>query len=173
MKKISVALCLLLASSSAFANNTNFYNTGKGFIGPEIGIGGIGNVSIGVIGGYQFYFQEDWQFSGFRHGVRGFASANWTQYTNGFFSGTSYNGLFVQVGSDWTIDFNINDRFVYGAYVGLSLGYVGVFTNEVSPRSFLISGNLGGSVTIDKTHRLELALGSGFSVLALRYLYMF
>ncbi len=177
MKKLAMVACLLMVGvgGNALANSTNLYNTGKGFVGAEVGLGGIGNVSLGVVGGYQFYFKEAWQFGGFRHGVRGIGTLNWTQYNgNSFFSGSSYNGIFVQAGADWTIDFNIKDRFVWGAYAGLSLGYLGLFSNGVAGVTpFVVSGNLGASVTIDKTHRAELALGSGFSIIALRYLYMF
>lgn len=188
MKKVSAVLCVLFLASNAFAathsdskttkskhSNSNLgFGTGKGFIGGEVGLGGVGNVSIGVLGGYQYYFKPDWQFNGFRHGVRGIASLDWSQYSAlGFWSGTSYNAMSVQVGADWTIDFNPKDRYVWGAYVGLSLGYFKVFSTFIDPSTFVWSGNLGGSLTISNTHRFELSLGSGFYYFGLRYMYMF
>ncbi|RDU73376.1 hypothetical protein CQA66_01540 [Helicobacter aurati] len=155
----------------------NLFDNGFGFIGAEIGVGGLGNFSAGIMGGYQYYFPEEWQFHTFRHGVRGFVSANWLQYNyTSYLRDVNYSGLFIQAGADWTLEFNPQSNFVWGVFVGLSLGYLNIFSNDsffVHPRSFVVSGNGGGSLTMYKNHRVDLALGSGFSLFAVRYLFMF
>lgn len=139
------------------------YNTSNIFVGAEMGFGGASSVNIGAVGGYQYYFKPEWQFAGFRHGVRGIGSLNW-------FGGGS-GGLFMRFGADWTLEFNPTDRFVGGIFLGPSIGFIAPFGG--SSTSFAVSGNIGGSLNIDNTHRIELSLGGIFYVASFRYMYMF
>lgn len=153
------------------------YDTGMGFIGAEIGVGGIGDLSAGILGGYQYYFKEAWQFAGFRQGIRGIVSIDWSRYGYSYLRNSyNYNALFAQVGADWTLEFTPRSNFVWGVFIGLSLGYFKVFSNDsffVSPSAFIWSGNAGASLTMHKNHRIDLAFGSGTSIFAFRYLFMF
>ena len=153
---------LLFAAGSKRANVG--YDTSNIFAGAELGFGGYGSFNLGAVGGYQYYFKPEWQFAGFRHGVRGIGSINWLQYSSGA-------GLFMRFGADWTLEFNPQDRFVGGIFLGPSLGFIAPFNGFST--NFVVSGNIGGSLNIDNTHRIELSLGGIFYVASFRYMYMF
>ena len=116
-----------MLSATRFVINVGFrfislqYLIGKGFKfgGVELGAGGLGNFSLGAIGGYQHYFKEDLQFYTFRHGIRGYASVNWTQYDyNIWYIKDNYNALYVRAGADWTLEFNPKSDLVWGCLLG-------------------------------------------------------
>lgn len=161
--KCYFAVFCLLFSGLVFASGSKRgagYNTSNIFAGAEVGFGGYGSFNFGAVGGYQYYFKPEWQFAGFRHGVRGIGSINFNN-----------NGLFMRFGADWTLEFNPNDRFVGGIFVGPSLGFIAPFDGIST--NFRVSGNIGGSLNIDNTHRFELSLGGIFYVASFRYMYMF
>ena len=156
-------LCVLFFILSVFINaNDNRYGSGQVFVGPHIGFSGYSLLSAGVMAGYQYYFANDWQFSGFRQGVRGYANIS---YAAGSFSVP----LYVYGGADWTLDFNIKDDLIWGVFAGLGVGY-----NGPSPALPLgILAHIGGSLNIQNHHRFDLALGGLFNIISLNYLYMF
>ncbi|TLD97414.1 hypothetical protein LS71_001295 [Helicobacter jaachi] len=172
------ALLLGVFMATASLNAAEKSKDDKIFIGGEIGLGGLGDYGVGFMAGYQHYFPKEYYIANqFRHGVRGFFNANYTSIGYSYF-GRSYNygGFFASIGADYLFDFNPQDKVVWGVFGGLGLGYVKVFSNDwfyTAPASIGFDVRLGGSVVIDNTHRFELALGSGFSTLALRYLLLF
>lgn len=150
----------------------------KIFIGGEIGLGGFGTFSAGAIGGYMHYFPKQYYIADkFRQGVRGIVEVSYTAMSyNGYLGNTyNYGGVFAMAGADYLLDFNPKDKIVWGVFGGLGIGYVNVFSREwyASASSFGLDARVGGSVTIKEMHRFELALGSGFSTLGLRYLVLF
>lgn len=185
MKKFSVGLCALLFGSSVlFAapndaksatkssvksstkSSTKSADSGSGFAFAGVGLGLGGGayafgVSLGALGGYHYYFPSSIQLSNYRHGVRGYGALDWAYY--------GLNLIFVRAGADYVIDFTPNDRFVWGAFAGLQLGAAigggsGAFGWGV---------NIGGSLELQNKHRFEVALGYGFNLLNLRYIYKF
>lgn len=174
MKKIIFFIFLGFISSVFGADR--MYGKGQGFIGAEAGFGGVVDFNVGVVGGYQYYFKDDWQFSGFRHGIRGIGSIDFGQYAyNGYLSKYNYNLVAANVGADWTIEFTPDSKYNWGAFVGVGITYInGLNKNFLYPlNSIYASANIGGSLNIDNTHKLEIGLGSGLSVISFRYTYMF
>ncbi|MCI5787106.1 MAG: hypothetical protein MR025_06630 [Helicobacter trogontum] len=169
MKKCCLAIVCVLFSGLLFAAGSKKSNVGYGtsnvFAGAEVGFGGYGSFNLGVVGGYQHYFKSEWQFMGFRHGIRGIGTINWLQ------NSAAAAGLFMRLGADWTLEFNPQDRFVGGIFLGPSLGFIAPFNGLAT--NFVFSGNIGGSLNIDNTHRIELSLGAFFYVASFRYTYMF
>lgn len=176
MKKFHLVLCSVVASSAlAFADGKDDnlgFDTGRIFVGAELGLStyssnniiGAGvsgtGVNLGVIAGYHYYFPSSWQFADMRHGVRGYGTLNY-----GYIG---VNSMFLRAGADWTIDFTPHGRYVWGAFAGLSLGGV------ISSNSHLgWSANFGGSLELKNKHRFEAALGWGYNVITLRYIYKF
>lgn len=164
MKKLSIGLCALLVSGSLAHAASGSPGTGHGFVGVNLGLGGWGygsfGVGLGVLGGYHYYFPSNMQFGGFRHGVRGYGALDWAYY--------GWNFMFLRAGADWTIDFTPQSRYVWGAFAGFSLGGVLGYFN-----AFGWSFNVGGSFEMHNRHRFELALGWGYHVLSLRYIFKF
>ena len=149
----------------------------RAFLGPQIGFGGLGTINAGIIGGYMHYFGKDMQLEKFRHGIRGIGSANYYNYSYSYWGGKySYNGVYVQAGADYFIEFTPNQKTIWGLYTGLSLGYYYISSNDwwyTGASAIGWGWNGGGFAMIDRKHRFELALDSGFSAFALRYMYMF
>ncbi|AAP77401.1 hypothetical protein HEHE104102_04315 [Helicobacter hepaticus] len=182
MKKFSILFLSFIFISDIFAND--YYDTGRVFAGIELGGAGIADFSTGVIGGYAYYFPQSYQnLDSFRQGIRGIVGINWGLYRHSKLNPqgiswveTSSNALYTRIGVDWIIDFNPQDTFVWGAFAGLNIGYFKVFTSDFIPpthRGFNLEGHIGGSLTYNNMHRIELLLGWGYSRSALRYVYMF
>lgn len=180
MKKFSFKLCALLLGSSiglATLGNAKDIQNGSGYVfaGAELGLGnaywamtynpGAGfhvpfGVSLGALGGYHYYFPTSWQFSDFRHGIRGYGALDYGYYEASF--------MFIRAGVDWTIDFTPKGRYVWGAFGGFSVGGI------IGRNGFFGYGfNFGGSLEMLKQHRFEVSLGYGFQILNLRYIYKF
>ncbi len=174
MYKKNILKVLIIATMSV---SSMWANEDKVFVGAEIGLGGFGNFSIGGNAGYIHYFPKKYYIADkFRQGVRGVLEASYTSMSYSYFGGKySYGGVYIVGGADYLLDFNPKDKVVWGIFGGLGLGYVNVFSKEwyASASSFGFDFRFGGSATIDKTHRFELALGSGFSTLGLRYMLLF
>lgn len=98
MKKVLFGIFLALGIISASFGADRMYGKGQGFIGAEAGFGGVADFNVGIVGGYQHYFKEDWQFAGFRHGVRGVGSLNFGQYKRYSFSMTLLQLVLVRIG---------------------------------------------------------------------------
>lgn len=111
MKKWYLVVFCVLFSGLLFAADSKKvgYDTSNIFAGAELGFGGYGSFNLGAVGGYQYYFKPEWQFAGFRHGVRGIGSINWLQYSSGA-------GLFMRFGADWTLEFNPHKIDLSGAF---------------------------------------------------------
>ena len=62
-----------------------------------------------------------------------------------------------------------------GAFAGLGLVYVNGLNKDgwYPLNSIYVDGHIGGSLNIDNTHKLEVGLGSGLSLISFRYTYMF
>ena len=71
MKKTLFLIFISFGMLSSLFGADRMYGKGQGFIGAQAGFVGIADFSVGAVGGYQYYFQNDWQFAGFRHGIRG------------------------------------------------------------------------------------------------------
>lgn len=159
------------------------YGEGFVFVGPELNLGGLYQyggftMAVGANAGYQHYFKQEWQFAGFRHGVRGWGNLAYRLNTYGYGGyNYTYHGFHLRAGADWTLEFNPRDSVVWGVYTGLSLGYN--YYSADSDSYYSIGGfagawHIGGSVNIDTNHRFDVGLEVGtFSILTLRYLYMF
>ncbi|RDU60380.1 hypothetical protein [Helicobacter sp. MIT 14-3879] len=152
--------------------------TGKGFVGGEIGFGGITTFGVGVVGGYEYYFPRDWQFYKFRHGIRAIGGLNygidtystwWRNYT--------WHALSFQVGADYILDFTPTSDFNWGVFAGLNFGYHHLFYDKnvygYNFSAFLFGAHAGGSLTMYKHHKLDVQLGWGLGILTLRYTYLF
>lgn len=190
MKRLSIIAVLALAtcgtlqakSYSSEEYSKLLYGSGKGFVGPEIGIEN--GFNIGLTAGYQYYFRNDWQFAGFRQGIRGWGNVAYDyRYTTGC-SGfgciastggsQNYNGYRIRAGADWTLDFNPLDNAVYGVFTGLSLGWVELFHENSKDGNLGVAWSLGVSAALYNTHRFEIGVEVGpFSTVSFRYLYMF
>lgn len=182
MKRIATLFFCFVFASNASADD--YYDTGRIFVGVDVGAVGLADFSAGIIGGYQYYFTKSYQPNdAFRQGIRGIVGINWGSYTydrfnfdSARYSEVSSGSLYTRVGVDWSVDFNPRNKLVWGALAGLNIGYFKVFTNDSIPRThrgFNLEGHIGGSATYEDTHRLELLLGWGYSVLSLRYICMF
>ncbi|RDU58116.1 hypothetical protein [Helicobacter sp. MIT 99-5507] len=174
MKKILFSILFVFGLVSSSFGVDKMYGQGQGFLGAEVGFGGTTDFSVGVIGGYQHYFKESWQFAGFRHGVRGIGNISFGRYGGGFYN-TDYNLMAIGAGADWTIEFTPNSIYNWGAFAGLGLVYINALNKDgwYPLNSIYLDGHIGGSLNIANTHRVEVAIGSGLSVVSLRYMYMF
>ena len=174
VKKILFSIFLLVGVVSSSFGADRMYGKGQGFIGAEAGFAGLVDFNVGIVGGYQYYFQEDWQFAGFRHGIRGVGNISFGKY-NGGFRNTNYSVMAIGAGADWTIEFTPNSRYNWGAFAGLGLVYVNGLNKDgwYPLNSIYVDGHIGGSLNIDNTHKLEVGLGSGLSLISFRYTYMF
>lgn len=139
--------------------NHDLYGEDKVILGVNVGYWTSGYVNAGFVGGYHYFFPAKWQFAGFRHGIRGIGSMN---YVYAGKNGVSLSGMV-----DWSVDFNITDPIVWGSFVGLGIELIGANKIGLYP-----SGNIGGAITIDNTHRLELSVGYPRAV-NIKYLYLF
>lgn len=182
MKKLLAILALGIAfiSSANAASSIDakqaLFNTGKIFVGAEMGIGSAWypDFSIGVTAGYQHYFKEEWQFYKFRHGVRGYGNLAYV-YDNDKHNGRTFhnNGFHLRAGADWTLEFTPLDSTIWGVYTGLSVGVIHTNARYYNTH-FGYAWHIGGSVNIANTHRIDVGLEAGlFSILSIRYLYMF
>ena len=164
-------------SQTKGTKNTSNALRDRVFFGPQVGFGGLGTINAGIVGGYMHYFEGDMQLEKFKHGIRGIGSANYYRYSYSYLGGNyGYNGVYVQAGADYFIEFTPNQKTVWGLYAGLSLGYYYISSNDwwyTGASALGWGGNLGGFAILHRKHRFELALDSGFSLFALRYLYMF
>lgn len=158
--------------------------------------------SMGVTAGYQYYFKDAWQFAGFRHGVRGYGNLAYVyDYDNRYIGLDSYkggplrnygyqvfnnNGFHLRAGADWTLEFNPLDNVIWGVYTGFSLGWIQIFNDskfkdygdywlyDYNRSTFGVAWHIGGSVNIANQHRVDVGFEGGyFSILSVRYLYMF
>lgn len=172
MKKISFTLCSLLLGSSIGLATLGHAKAANGsgyvFAGGQLGLGGFFGIfefTLGGLGGYHWYFPDSWQFSSFRHGIRGYGALDWAYISRHIAA--------VRVGADWTIDFTPTGRYVWGAFGGFSIG--GVFGGY---NGFAWTGNMGASLEMLSKHRFELAykvdgLNLPYSLLNIRYIYKF
>ena len=163
MKKILFLIFISFGMLSSLFGADRMYGKGQGFIGAQAGFVGIADFSVGAVGGYQYYFQNDWQFAGFRHGIRGIGNIDLAKNNSSLFS--------IGAGVDWTIEFTPDSKYNWGAFAGLGLIYINGKNYIQDP--IALNANIGGSLNIDNTHKLELSFGSGLSLIAFRYLYMF
>ncbi len=173
MRKILFFIFILLSSTSILSSADKMYGKGQGFVGAEVGFGGVADLNTSAIGGYQYYFKDAWQFAGFRHGVRGIGSIGFGRYDGSF--NKNYSLLTIGAGADWTIEFMPHSKYNWGAFVGVGIVYINGINKDsnYSLDSVVGSVNIGGSLNIDNTHKLEVGIGSGPSLIAFRYIYMF
>lgn len=166
------------------------YGRGQAFVGAEVALvynrnyWGQYNFNAGVVGGYQYYFKEEWQFSSFRHGIRGYGNVSyatwdwtWSMITR---PEINFPALFVRVGADWTIEFNPKSKYVWGFFAGISFDYMLVLQKPrvwLDSNYFGVGNGIGASLNMLNHHKFELlsfysynGIGVNFS---LRYLFMF
>ncbi|MCH5313542.1 MAG: hypothetical protein J1E28_03975 [Helicobacter sp.] len=168
---LKVCVILALLGSQAWSKEDKIFG------GIQLGLGGVGDYDVGGIVGYMHYFPKKYYIADqFRQGVRGVFEVSYMQKSYNYWGGKyTYGSVYGVLGADYLLDFNPKDKFVYGIFAGLGLGYLNVFSKDwyASASAFGIDVRFGGSLTISQTHRFELALGSGYSLLGLRYMFLF
>ena len=172
MRKILFGVLFVLGLVSSSFGADKMYGKGQGFVGAEVGFAGFADYAVGVVGGYQHYFKESWQFAGFRHGIRGIGNISFGQWNGRYIN---YNLLSIGAGADWTIEFTPNSAYNWGAFAGFGLVYLNGLNKDYwyNLNSVHFEGRVGGSLNINNTHKVEVALGSGMSIISFRYLFMF
>ena len=156
------------------------------FAGTGVMGGGYGVIGAEVIAGYHYFFPKDMYIDGkIRQGLRAYASAGYSySQSSGYYWEYSDHYVPVVLGVDYTLEVNPHNKFVWGTYVGLGLGFVGRFhqAKDKFPTAYYDASYtsnrygvawdayVGGSLTIDNRHRFELDVGAGSSYFSLRYL---
>ncbi len=185
----NISLAFVLGLSAANVANAKEAKSGM-FIGAGAGLGGFGAgfLSAEAVIGYQHYFPKEYNIAGkFRQGIRGYGSVG---YSYGSDSGWgwdySYHFFPITANVDWTIEFNPKEKYVWGAFAGVGLGFQALITHHTDKdrwsgydASYSTSGfgaawgiQAGGSLTIENTHRIEAGLGVGNSIIGARYILM-
>ena len=168
------------------------FGRGQPFIGAEVALVYRRNYlwqynfNAGVVGGYQYYFPEEWQISGFRHGIRGYgnisyATWDWT-FDDVILPEINFPALFVRVGADWTLEFNPRSKYVWGFFAGISFDYMLVLQKPrglwlANSNRFGVGNGIGVSLNMLNHHKFELLSFYGYNGIginfSLRYLFMF
>lgn len=185
----NISLAFVLGLSAANVANAKEAKSGM-FVGAGAGLGGFsyGLLNAEFVAGYQHYFPKEYNIAGkFRQGIRGYGSVG---YSYGSDSGWgwdySYHFFPITANVDWIIEFNPKEKFVWGAFAGIGLGFVAGISNytdkdrwsgydaSYSTSSFGVAWGVqaGGSLTIENTHRIEAGLGVGNAIIGARYILM-
>ena len=181
--KSSLVAAMLLASPllSADSPKTAKVPNDKIFIGAGVGLGGYGMFGLEASVGYIHYFPKDTFIADkFRQGIRAYGSVGFSHNSTSYARyNWSYNYVPIIVGADYLLDFNPGEKYVWGIFAGLGVGFLYTSTTyeytKTSSSAYGVgyAARAGGSLTIDNAHRLDLDFGFGVSNLTLRYAYLF
>lgn len=167
MRKIFILFILIGA-----LNANESFNKGNFFAGGQIGFGGLGVFNLGANGGFQYYFPQDWQFGGFRNGIRAYASLDYG-YANRF--NAASHGIAIMANFDWLLEFNYEDSTIGGIFAGFGVGW----WHLSNPNGFINGAvafqapRLGASLQFWQHHKIEAWLGYGVQIFGLGYKYIF
>lgn len=192
-KKVSligkISLACVLGLSVANVANAKEAKSGM-FIGASAGLGGFayGLLNTEFVAGYQHNFPKEWYIARkFRHGIRGYGSVGYSYGSDTTRSWEySYHYLPITANVDWFIEFNPKEKYVWGAFAGGGLGFVAGITNATDKEPWIVydasytttafdirvNAHVGGSLTIENTHRIEAGYGIGNALVGVRYILM-
>ena len=123
-RSLAVPALLAVVSTSAIAQppgaTISGFEIGHNYIGPSIGLGGLGSASLAIGGRFERGFKALPEFG---NGILGIgAEIDYYSY-NDRFTGTDYGFTYIPIGVTANYHFVLKDNKKIDPFVGLGLGY--------------------------------------------------